>query len=82
MKKQLKLMMLIGKSVSTGKPVYELVGFDVSQIKNIAPAIYEYASKKLKLTKIEFLNNDVVYVKDKIQNFVIFQHINNSDKIQ
>jgi hypothetical protein len=70
-------MMLIGKSVSTGKPVYELVGFDVSKIQSIAPAIYDYANRKLKLTKIEFLNNDVVYVKEKIQNFVIFKIINN-----
>jgi hypothetical protein len=77
MKQQLKLMMLIGKSVSTGKPVYELVGFDVSKIQSIAPAIYEYANRKLKLTKIEFLNNDIVYVKEKIQNFVIFKIINN-----
>lgn len=77
MKTQLKLMMLIGKSVSTGKPVYELVGFDVTKIKTIAPAIYEYASRKLKLTKIEFLNNDVVFVKDKIQDFVIFKTISN-----
>lgn len=69
--------MLIGKSVSTGKPVYELVGFDVSKIQSIAPAIYDYANRKLKLTKIEFLNNDVVYVKEKIQNFVIFKIINN-----
>jgi hypothetical protein len=77
MNQQLKLMMLIGKSTSTGKPVYELVGFDVTKIKTIAPAIYEYASRKLKLTKIEFLNDDVVYVKDKIQNFVIFKVISN-----
>lgn len=77
MKQKLKLMMLIGKSVSTGKPVYELVGFDVSKIQSIAPAIYEYANRKLKLTKIEFLNNDIVYVKEKIQNFVIFKIINN-----
>jgi hypothetical protein len=77
MQTQLKLMMLIGKSVSTGKPVYELVGFDVSKIQSIAPAIYDYANRKLKLTKIEFLNNDVVYVKEKIQNFVIFKIINN-----
>ena len=77
MSTQLKLMMLIGKSVSTGKPVYELVGFDVSKIQSIAPAIYEYANRKLKLTKIEFLNNDIVYVKEKIQNFVIFKIINN-----
>ena len=77
MKTQLKLMMLIGKSLSTGKPVYELVGFDVNNIKSIAPAIYEYASRKLKLTKIEFLNDDVVYVKEKIQNFVIFKMISN-----
>ena len=47
MQKQLKLMMLIGKSVSTGKPVYELVGFDVTKIKSIAPAIYDYASGRL-----------------------------------
>ena len=40
-------MMLIGKSVSTGKPVYELVGFDVTKIKSIAPAIYDYASGRL-----------------------------------
>jgi hypothetical protein len=77
MQTKLKLMMLIGKSVSTGKPVYELVGFDVSKIQSIAPAIYEYANRKLKLTKIEFLNNDIVYVKEKIQNFVIFKIINN-----
>lgn len=77
MNQQLKLMMLIGKSVSTGKPVYELVGFDVTKIKTIAPAIYDYASRKLKLTKIEFLNDDVVYVKYKIQNFVIFKVISN-----
>jgi len=77
MSTKLKLMMLIGKSVSTGKPVYELVGFDVSNIQSIAPAIYEYANRKLNLTKIEFLNNDIVYVKEKIQNFVIFKMINN-----
>jgi len=74
MNQQLKLMMLIGKSVSTGKPVYELVGFDVTKIKTIAPAIYDYASRKLKLTKIEFLNDDVVYVKDKIQNFEVISN--------
>jgi len=77
MSKQLKLMMLIGKSVSTGEPVYELVGFDGANIQSIAPAIYEYASKKLKLTKIEFLNNDVVYVKEKMSKFKIFKKIKN-----
>ncbi len=77
MSKQLKLMMLIGKSVSTGEPVYELVGFDPENIYSIAPAIYEYASRKLKLIKIEFINSDVVYVKEKMQKFQIFKKIKN-----
>ena len=77
MKKELKLMMLIGKSKSTGEPVYELVGFDVNKIQLIAPAIFEYASRKLKLTKIEFINSDVVYVKEKMEQFKIFKHIKN-----
>ena len=77
MSKQLKLMMLIGKSVSTGEPVYEIVGFDATNIQSIAPAIFEYASRKLKLTKIEFINNDVVYVKEKMEKFKIFKKIKN-----
>jgi hypothetical protein len=77
MKKELKLMMLIGKSISTGEPVYELVGFDPSNIYSIAPAIYEYASRKLTLIKIDFINSDVVYVKEKMQKFKIFKMIKN-----
>jgi hypothetical protein len=77
MSKQLKLMMLIGKSVSTGEPVYELVGFDPENIHSIAPAIFEYASRKLNLIKIEFINSDVVYVKEKMQKFKIFKQIKN-----
>lgn len=73
-------MMLIGKSVSTGKPVYELVGFDITKIQSIAPAIYEYANRKLKLTKIEFINNDFVFVKEKMSDFIIFKKFKNDDK--
>lgn len=74
MKNDMKFLMLIGKSISTGKPVYHMVSFDASDIKNVAPAIFEFASKKLKLLKIEFFNSDVVYAKNKI---TIFKNIPN-----
>lgn len=77
MKNNLKFLMLIGKSVSTGEPVFEIVGLDGSKIKHIAPAIFEYANKKMQLLKIQFFNNDVVYAKDKMSKFTIFKHIKN-----